>query len=433
MLNSNQGTRDAGHVWYNFLHKVLLKYGLVRSTTDHGLFVRQYDDSSYLYVSLATDDTLCSFLTYRHFDDFRLFLGQYFELSVQTGHVMNFLGLRVIQTDIGISLDQSLYVYEMLETFFGKNVDVIKSLGTPMRHDTEFEREMHDAIPLSPSELKQYALEYKGSYRFWTGKFNFAACITRFDIMYATQRLAEFNNNPTDLTFRCIKHLLRYLSKDVNRPLMFPRASFKDYNTVSYFVTPESTIDLEIANLPTLFTDAELARDITTRRSYFCTVIVVLNVIVHMKVKKTDKIMQHTTDSEMNAAFAGVRYLKPIRQLFSFFGTPLGKPTTLNTDNAAVAAVINSGRITPRCRHIDIPIALLQDEKGKEYVINLVRTNVMLADMGTKPLTQAILRWFKYWGLGARFLPCPDHPHYVYLQLEYYEISFVEIQRSMTS
>jgi hypothetical protein len=429
MLNSNQGTRDAGNVWYNFLHKVLLKYGLIRSTTDHGLFVRAYKDDSYLYVSLATDDMLCSFKTYRHFDDFRLFLQQYFQLSVQTGHVMNFLGLRVIQTNIGISLDQSLYVYDMLETFFGKNVEFVKSMSTPMRHDTEFEKEMHDAIPLSPSELKEYSLEYKGSYRFWTGKFNFAACITRFDIMYATQRLAEFNNSPTDMTFKCIKHLLRYLSKDVNRPLMFPRASFEEFNSVSYYVTPESSIDLEIANLPTLFTDAELARDLTTRRSYFCTVIVVLNVIIHMKVKKTDKIMQHTTDSEMNAAFAGVRYLKPIRQLFAFFGTPLGKPTTLNTDNAAVAAVINSGRITPRCRHIDIPIALLQSEKDKDFVISLVRTMLMLADMGTKPLSPVLLRWFKYWGLGARFLPSKDHPHYMYLQLEFYEISFAEIQR----
>jgi hypothetical protein len=130
---------------------------------------------------------LCSFWTYQLFDDFRLFLEQYFQLSVQTGHVMNFLGLCVIQTNIGISLDQSLYIYEMLEIFFGKNVDTVKSLSTPMRHDTEFEKEMHDAIPLSKSELKQYSLNYKGSYQFWTGIFNFVACITRFDIMYATQ------------------------------------------------------------------------------------------------------------------------------------------------------------------------------------------------------------------------------------------------------
>ncbi len=105
----------------------------------------------------------------------------------------------------------------------------------------------------------------------------------------------------------------------------------------------------------------------------------------------------------------------------------------MNTDNAAVAAVINSGRITPRCRHIDIPIALLQSEKDKEYIINLVRTNVMLADMGTKPLKSALVCWFKYWGLGARFLPSPDHPHYAHLQMQYYEITYVEIQRLASS
>jgi hypothetical protein len=63
-----------------------------------------------------------------------------------------------------------------------------------MQHDTEFKKEIHDAIPLSFSELEEYSLEYKGSYQFWTGN-------TRFDIMYATQCLAEFNNGPTDVTF----------------------------------------------------------------------------------------------------------------------------------------------------------------------------------------------------------------------------------------
>ena len=40
MLNSNQGTKDAGNLWYNLLSNIIIKYGLVHSTTDHGYFVK---------------------------------------------------------------------------------------------------------------------------------------------------------------------------------------------------------------------------------------------------------------------------------------------------------------------------------------------------------------------------------------------------------
>jgi hypothetical protein len=57
----------------------------------------------------------------------------------------------------------------------------------------------------------------------------------------------------------------------------------------------------------------------------------------------------------------------------------------------------------------------------------------MLADMGTKPQNAIMLRRFKYWGLGARFLPPSGHIHFVLLQMQYYEQTFVIIQQSWSS
>jgi hypothetical protein len=148
-----------------------------------------------------------------------------------------------------------------------------------------------------------------------------------------------------------------------------------------------------------------------------------MNVIVQMKVKKTVCIMQHMTDSEMNGAFVGVRHLKPLRQLCSFMGVPLGDPTTLHVDNAAIASIIDSNQMTPRCCHIDIPIALLQSVKGIEFSVELTKTQMMLANMGTKLQNSPALRQFKYWGLGAKFLPEETHPHYKLLQMQFYEQS----------
>jgi hypothetical protein len=149
-----------------------------------------------------------------------------------------------------------------------------------------------------------------------------------------------------------------------------------------------------------------------------------------MKVNKTTPIMQHTTYAKMNGSFAGIHQLKPICQLFAFMGFRLPELTNLHVDNAAVATVIDSGCITPRCCHLDIPIALMQYEKDKDYIMKLVQTQLMLADMGTKLQKAPALRRFKYWGLGARFYPQPGHEHYVLLQMQFYESNFTIIAKA---
>jgi hypothetical protein len=41
MLNANQGTKDAGNLWYSLFSSVIANYGMQRSTVDHGLFAIQ--------------------------------------------------------------------------------------------------------------------------------------------------------------------------------------------------------------------------------------------------------------------------------------------------------------------------------------------------------------------------------------------------------
>jgi hypothetical protein len=143
--------------------------GLQRSTVDQCLFVKVYDDGTFLYVGVATDDFLCAFATFKHFDDFRQFLTKYFKLTVNTGPVLEFIGLWIIQSEHIISIDQAKYIFEILEAFYGSDVERIKHVKTPMRYDSAFEKELFESTPLSASELKEYSLRYKGSYRYHTG------------------------------------------------------------------------------------------------------------------------------------------------------------------------------------------------------------------------------------------------------------------------
>jgi hypothetical protein len=189
---------------------------------------------------------------------------------------------------------------------------------------------------------------------------------------------------------------------------------------------PDNSLNLEVSNQLTAFGDAELARCLATRRTYVCVVLVILNVAVYMKIVKAS-VMQHTTDSEITAHYLAVRFLKPIRRQFEIMGLPLLQPTDNFTDNSSVDAITAAGRMTRRCRHIDIPIAYLHQERDITYNTKLTKTHGMLADFGTKANVPAVLKRFKYWACGHYFLPKPGTTHYDQLDMRFYEMKYTDI------
>ena len=166
MLNSNQGTRDAGNLWYCLMRSILETYGFIRSTVDHAYFVKAIENDQYIYVSVATDDLLCSFHDWKVFVDLKMFFLQYFDLSTQTGAVLRFLGIRFIQSDHGVSMDQAKYNYDLLKHYFGTSVDKVKTHKTPLRYDKDMEKELRDAIPIQKDDMPSIIIKYKGPYQF---------------------------------------------------------------------------------------------------------------------------------------------------------------------------------------------------------------------------------------------------------------------------
>jgi hypothetical protein len=425
-LNANQGRRDAGQLWYQLLASVLKKYGCVKSTIDHGFFVKSFPDNAKLYIALATDDLLCAFPSFEYFLDLKRFLEQYFVLKEQVGPVLNFLGLRIIQSDHCITIDQGEYIYDLLHHYYGDDLDRIKTVSSPMRSDNDFEKELFESPPLSDKELKELSLQYKGGYRYHTGKFMHAAVQTRFDIAFATQRLSEYNSAPTKVAFEGIGRIYRYLAQDVIRPLCYPRNNLKDKSLVTMHLSPDNKMELEVSNQLTAFGDAEFARCLSSRRTYVCVVIVILNVAVYVKIVKTS-VMQHTTDSEITAHYLAVRFLKPIRRQFEVMGLPIMDPSDNFTDNSSVDAITAAGRMTRRCRHIDVPIAYLHQERDITFITKLIRTCLMLADFGTKANVPVVLKRFKYWACGHYFLPKEGTDHFDQLDLQFYEMTYIAI------
>jgi hypothetical protein len=68
-------------------------------------------------------------------------------------------------------------------------------------------------------------------------------------------------------------------------------------------------------------------------------------------------------------------------------GYPCPLPTNVYTDNSAITAIVEANLMTPRCHHIDIPIAYLHQEHHRSFINVLIRTTQMVADLGIKPLS----------------------------------------------
>ena len=83
--------------------------------------------------------------------------------------------------------------------------------------------------------------------------------------------------------------------------------------------------------------------------------------------------------------------------------------------------------MSPRCKHYDILIVFLHQENNSSYRLDLIRTMIMLADMGTKANTPQYHKQFKYWASGERFLPPLSSQHAKLIQMKYYEMNYGKI------
>jgi hypothetical protein len=90
----------------------------------------------------------------------------------------------------------------------------------------------------------------------------------------------------------------------------------------------------------------------------------------------------------MKGTYSGVRRLIPLRRLLESMGFPCQQPTPVYVDNAAVSAIIDAKRMTPRCRHLDIPICYLHEQSGVSYQHQLISTVQMLQTWAQNPWLQ---------------------------------------------
>ena len=94
-------------------------------------------------------------------------------------------------------------------------------------------------------------------------------------------------------------------------------------------------------------------------------------------------------------------------------GFPEQTPTTIFEDNQGTFDIVQAGRLTPRVKHLDIPLKYLHDQhKDGIFEVHKCSTHLMLANFLNKALPGPSIRIFTAINVGRRFYPPLASPHY---------------------
>ena len=83
-----------------------------------------------------------------------------------------------------------------------------------------------------------------------------------------------------------------------------------------------------------------------------------------------------------------------------------GAPKVHQEDKKSCISVVEDKIVTPRVKHIDIPVYFLQEQfENGLFLPKFEKSSVMPADICTKPCTGTIISWSNKWMNGFRFYP----------------------------
>ena len=114
-------------------------------------------------------------------------------VTVKEGHVLTYLNIRIVQTDQGLSIDQTHHIRtNILDVWFPPGtVERLKSADTPYRTDSDYERALNEQLPATGEELAKLEKQHKGSYLSHIGSFLHVQHVTLFAIGFTVTRLAQ--------------------------------------------------------------------------------------------------------------------------------------------------------------------------------------------------------------------------------------------------
>jgi hypothetical protein len=342
------GLKQAPRAWYMELRVFLLSIGFVNSTADASLFI-QRTPSATLYLLVYVDDIIVTGSSSTELSGLIATLAARFSLK-DLGYLNYFLGVEVIPSAAGMFLSQRKYITDLLQK---SGMTEAKPASTPITATPPLLKNSGDPLP-SPTE-----------YRALVGSLQYLS-LTRPDIAFATNKLAQFMQNPSTMHWLALKRLLRYLAGSCDKGI---------------FISATAPLNFHA------YSDADWAGD---KDDYISTTGYLLylgDTPISWSSRKQRSVARSSTEAEYKALADTASELLWVLSLFTELGhTPTAGPV-IYCDNLGATHLSANPVFHSRMKHIALAYHFVREnvQRGR-FRVSFVSTNDQLADILTKPL-----------------------------------------------
>lgn len=356
ILKSLYGLKQAARDWYNCLSEGLLQLGFQPTPADPCIFT----NGKGIIIGTWVDDLAIAGPNLPEIIEFKRAFGQIFKIK-DLGEMKKILGIKITRNrrERTLFLSQEAYIDKIIS-------------------DLKMEQDSHKAVtfPISGYEALVPATEMDERvnvkvYQQFIGSVTYAMTISRPDIAFTTNKLAQYLSDPAKHHQQAVKRLVRYLRSTKAMRIRYG---------------PETP------NL-TGYSDADYGGDKSDRKSTTGNVFLLAGGAVSWLSRKQRSVSTSTTEAEYVALSTCAKQAVWLAQLLRDIGYAqyLGDSpwtTNLRGDNQSSLALVRNPQIQERSKHIDICYHNIRDrEKRGQIKIDYVCTAEMAADGLTKPLT----------------------------------------------
>ena len=216
----------------------------------------------------------------------------------------------------------------------------------------------------------QCSIQKKTEYNSIIGGLQYLANNTRPDIAYAVNHLARFLVNPSDEHISAARRILRYISGDLDRGIMFRTEKTKP--------------------LLEAYSDADFAGDPESSKSTTGSLIRLASGPISWRSHLQHEVVLSTTEAEYLAATETCRQLQWVKSLLYELGLvdhiEGASCTNLYVDNQSTISLIKNHDNHKRSKHIALRNNYCRQQYQNEAItVIYVQSNHQLADSLTKP------------------------------------------------
>ena len=367
------GLKQASYEWYECMRDVLLTAGYV--PTDDPCLFKLEDGLDNIFICVHVDDVFAIATSDHLHDQLDQVLESAFvknadsPLARHVGDDLVYLKLRirVSRTSDGVvtsvRVDQTSYIDKLVSEWgYKKNKHGVSLIDE--NDTTEVTHPIQGTY--APHERDDEPIDSTW-YRGVVGAINYAAGMTRPDLLFAMSVLAEHCNAPTRLQWRMVKRTVKYLRDTSDRALVF-----------------DGDDDWRL----TVYADASYAsRTGAKSQSGYCMSLGLTNAVFYAKSQKQNLVTLSSTEAEYVALHHAATEVVYLRRLLASLGYEQTEPTVIWQDNQSTMLWARGQRNHNRTKHLDVKYHYISELIQDGLVeLKYMPTTEMIADLLTKPL-----------------------------------------------